>query len=282
MKRFIAKILLFFFLFLMANVLYLKIVQRYDWNYKKVLEARTLEERNFETIILGNSLAMDGINTEILGNAYNLSIGGATLATSEKQLEDYLRDAKSFPTTVILGMATCIEEDYSKESINPIIRYIESNKYDSFYDLPMIRFKWMSKVLIKRIFSKPHRNATIVQGQLRIARKLEDRSEASENPPTSIDTGYYDNLNRLQSIAQICSTNKIQLLVLEMPGIKKEQNQIAIGPHVMDNFLLYNFNNKPFCEIFDPKEHWLGGSHLNTRGAEVFTKAMKEMIFNSK
>jgi hypothetical protein len=278
MKKFVLKILLFFLLFLVLNLIYLFVIQRFDWNFKKVLEARNLENKNYETLILGNSLAMDGINTEMLGNAYNLSIGGATLATNERQLSQYLQDAKVKPRTVILGMARCIDEDYSRQTIHPLIRYLDGNKFDSFYDLPMIQFKWMAKVLIKRLLSEPHRNAEIVEGQLRIGRSMPDRSAYVDNPETLLDTSWYRNLQSISQIAELCKQNDIDLLVFEMPGVKKTQNDIPIGPYQIDEYLLYNFNNKDFCQIFQEDKHWLGGSHLNSAGAEVFTEALKTLI----
>lgn len=278
MKKFVAKILLFFLVFIALNLIYLTAVQRFDWNFKKVLEARSLEEKKYETLILGNSLAMDGINTELLGNAYNLSIGGGTLPTNEEQLSQYLQDAQVKPRVVILGMASCINEDYGRESIHPIIKYLDGNKFDSFYDLPMVQFKWMAKVLIKRVISKAHQNAHLVQGQLRINKIVGDQSLYSPAPANTLNRSFYTELGSLMKIAKICSVNDIQLLVCEMPGVKRTQNQIPVGPHQIDNFLFYNFNNETFCKIFDGDRHWLGGSHLNAEGAEVFTKAMINII----
>ena len=60
-------------------------------------------DKQFEIIVIGNSLAMDGINTEMLGKAYNLSIGGATLNTNKRQLEEYLESCQKKPKKVILA-----------------------------------------------------------------------------------------------------------------------------------------------------------------------------------
>ncbi len=278
MKRFLIKISIFFTCFLACNYIYLAIAKNVDWNFKKSIEARSLIDQEIDVIVLGNSLAMDGINTEIIGKAYNLSIGGASLETSLHQLEYHISSSNQVPRTAILGLGSSIAPKLKKEGLHPILRYLEDPYLNSFYELPLLRFKWMGLVMLKRLISKDHRSAQLVQGQLRLGSVKADRSDYPPSLLDQLDRKKYEDLLQLSAIASVCHDNKIRLIVVEMPGIKARQDAIPIGPHFFDKFELYNLNNKDFCTIFDSDTHWLGGSHLNTEGAEVLTHEMLSLV----
>ena len=86
MGGFVIKLIAFFFLFILSNIVYLIFIQNIDWNYSKRLEALNFNSPNYDVLVLGNSLAMDGIDAEELSkngfNAYNLALGGSSLMTN--------------------------------------------------------------------------------------------------------------------------------------------------------------------------------------------------------
>ena len=68
-----------------------------------------------------------------------------------------------------------------------------------------------------------------------------------------------------------------------MPGFAKTRNTSNLGPYEIDfgdglEVELYNFNGRYVSEFLDARSDWLGGSHLNQRGAEKFTKILRKEI----
>ena len=279
MTRFLKKLFLFGLLFILLNILYLGILILTDWNFSKRIEAISLNEPSYEFVVLGNSLAMDAIDCEVLeskeNGAYNLSIGGSSIRTNYIQLEEYLKLCKEKPETVILGLGSYLN-DFNRGDINPIVAYTMEDRNYSYDDLlPMFKFRWLCIELIKKVISKDHRNFELIQGQLRIDRVVADKSKLPD-PLPDLEIARFNNSKYLEKIAQMCDQNQIKLVVLELPGFKKTRNKSSIGPYVLfnnkyPNSLLFNFNNFKSASALDPKKDWLGNSHLNVNGAKKFT-----------
>lgn len=286
MQKFIFKIGLFILLFLLINIFYLIIIQKFDWNFSKRIEALNLKKPTYENIILGNSLPMDGIDSRLLSsdpnNTYNLAIGGAGLNTNYIQLHEYLEIAQIKPTRVVLGIGSYRENIFKKNKIHPIVQFTKSDYTYKLTDLPVVKFKWLFIELIKKIISSEHRNAEIVQGQLRIMRTVADKTKKKETTST-VPFSEYRNSEYIKQMAQLCDQNNIELILIEMPGFRNTRNNQSIGPYEMNypqsaKVKLYNFNGPDIDAVLDPNNDWLGGSHLNKKGAEKFTKYIRNYI----
>ncbi|MGW9686016.1 hypothetical protein [Flagellimonas sp. 2504JD1-5] len=286
MRKFIFKISLFLFSFLLINILYLVIIQNLDWNFYKRVESLNLNKPTYENIILGNSLAMDGIDCRLFSNnpdnTYNLAIGGASLNTNYIQLLEYLEIAQTSPKRVVLGIGSYRENSFKKNKIHPMVEFTKPGYNYKLTDLPVLKFKWIFKELIKKIISADHRNAELVQGQLRISRTVPDKTQ-NKVIIGNVPFAKYQNSNLIKQIAQLCNQNKIEFILVEMPGFRKTRNNNSIGPYEMDYQLdkkvkLYNFNGSDIDTVLNPNEDWLGGSHLNKQGAIKFTKFIKNYI----
>lgn len=282
MKRFLIKISIFIILFAAANWIYLKLIQNFDWNFNKVIEIASFENKEFDYMIIGNSLALDGFDMVYLHdngvNAYNTAIAGATIKTNVIQLEEYLKKNKA-PKVIIQGLSSYRNTDFNSEIVHPAVEYTYVKKLRSYKDIPMIKFKWMADELLKKLVSKDHREAKILYGQLRTNKTVEDKTEYSKIMNLDIDLARYESSKYLAKIDSICLERKIKLINLEMPAQKEAQNNIAIGPINYNNkdgqaCKFYNYNNVEFCKIFDSKTDWLGDSHLNLSGSQKFTKQL--------
>jgi hypothetical protein len=286
MHSFVKKLILFSLFFAVLNALYLYACILGDWNFAKRIEAISFKSPNYKCIVLGNSLTMDGIDSELLSirtqSTYNLSIGGSSLKTNLIQLQEYLRIANEDPKTVILGLGSYIN-NFQSENINPIVEFTMENHQYGIKDLPMIKFRWIIFELLKKVISADHRNAEIIEGQLRISRMVEDTTKNTD-PLPSLPIDDYQNSLYIKKIALLCKKKNIRLILCEMPGFKRTQNQTDIGPHkifINKNFYvdLYNFNNIKFVSNFDSHGDWLGNSHLNKFGAKKYTELLNESLF---
>ena len=285
MRKYLIKISVFILLFALSNFVYLKLVQRYDWNFAKVIKINAFENQDYEYLIIGNSLALDGFDMEYFNeqgmHAYNTAIAGASLKTNIIQLENYLAKNKA-PKMIIQGLSSYRNTDFNSDKIHPAVDYLYPIERMDYKDIPMIKFKWMADELLKKIVSKNHRQAEILDGQLRTKKTVPDISSYPIPMDKEINLSRYEDAKYLTSIDSICREHNIRLISIEMPAYKKFQNNAALGPIEYQNTKdiknsFYNCNNKEFCLLFDPKKDWLGDSHLNLYGSQKFTRKLFEL-----
>lgn len=287
MTKFILKTVLFLFLFLALNMCYLWILQNVDWNFSKRMEALNLKNPNYDVLVLGNSLAMDGIDTGYMSEnnlpSYNLAVGGSSIATCLIQLKEYLTTYTHKPKYVLVGQVSYIPFLESDKEIQPIIDFTSQGKIYGFSDLPMLKFKWLLIDNLKKIISEPHRNAYLKNGQLRFKKKVTDNT--SLNSSNELDLSKFMENEVLTEFIDLCASHNIQLYFIEMPGFKGYRHAQVFRCKTLDeaenNSFLIDYNTFEFGRIFSDSDDWIGGSHLNEYGARKFTKELIQDIFVS-
>jgi len=291
MNKFLLKSLLILGLFLGLNYAYLEILKITDWSISKVSKEVDFKDKDFDYLFLGASLTLDGIDSRLLTKngfkSYNLGLGGASLKTTYIQLIHYLNNNKK-PKTVILGIGSLSKsyKEYKETRISQSVEYFYFKNDISFENLPLVKFRGAALENLKMVVSKDHREAEIVEGQLRIKKKVKDNTKYQKNLDHEIHISDYKGAVHLFKIDSICKSRGIKFFVIEMPGFKKTQNNIPIGPHKLadknhDTVVLYNLNNKDLVSnLIDSDNDWLGNSHLNEYGAIKLTKYICDNILN--
>lgn len=276
-------------LFMVVNLLYYFAVQKLDSNFSKCIEASEFRNRQFRCIVIGNSLAMDGVDAGLFLekgiSTYNLSIGGASLKANYLQLKSYL-EKNQLPEWVILGLSSCFGDDFNSEIINPVIDHCYHLSGYSISDLPLWKFRWIAKELLKKLISKDHREVDLQYGQLKFKRVVADKSDYNKNAPVTLDSLKYMGSDYLMKIDSLCNQYKIKLIAIEMPGLKNTQNGIPVLNTLnfgkdRKSFQLINLNNREFCRLFDDKKDWLGNCHLNESGAQKLSNSIYEMCLKN-
>jgi hypothetical protein len=290
MKAFLSKIVLVTIIFVLTNYLYLEILKQTDWSLYKVNKIHKFEDKDFDYLFLGARLTLDGIDAKYLTdkgiNSYNFGTQGTSIRSSYIQLNHYLKNNKK-PEVVILGIGSLSKsyKDYNNEyTISlPYQHFYFENKL-SYENLPLVKFRGAAIENLKQIVSKEHREAEFVNGQLKIKKKVPDNTEYKQELDSEIHVSDYSGASHLFKIDSVCKKNDIKFLVLEMPGFKKTQNLIPVGPHKLwdethDTIVLYNLNNKDLVsKLINSKNDWLGNSHLNQYGAKKLTKYIYDTI----
>lgn len=285
--KFIYKATAFSFIFIVINVLYLALLVYTDWNFKKRIESLSFKNPGYELLVLGNSLAMDGFDTELLTSyglkSYNLAIGGSSIKTNYVQLNEYLTKNEKKPKYVILGLGSYMSSS-EDGTVHPIVEFTMGGHRFTRNDLPIVKFQWLGVEFAKKIISSNHRNARLSYGQLKFQKKVPDSTKYTNR---ALNIKYYQNSYYIAEIAKICIENGIEFIIIEMPGYFNTQNQSEIGPTELSlengcMVNLYNFNSKDFCEMFNSDEDWIGNSHLNEYGAVKFTKEVFKTISHKK
>lgn len=287
MKQFLIKSSFFAVLslvfFIVINIIFLAVIASTDEDFIRRLESLKFENPDFRLLVLGHSLAANGIDTELLTmsgiKSYNMAIGGSFPKTNLIQLDEYLEKYKQKPEYVLLGLASYLGSP-DKETIQPVVEFTMSDHKYSLKDIPIVRFQWLGIEFLKKAVSKVHRMTKLSYGQTKFQKISPDITSYKDN---NLNIKYFEDSNYLKEIAKRCNQNGIKLIILEMPGFKNTQNSSEKGPYLLNfgdgqSAFLYNFNSKDFCRIFDSEKDWIANSHLNEYGAAKFTKELIEII----
>lgn len=286
-KNSILFLLYFTFIFILINGVFFSIVLVTDWDWKKRLEALNMEDPDFDLLVLGSSLPEYGVDAGLLSDhgikSYNLSILGNTVNTSYVQLNEYLTAYDHTPKYVILVLNSEMEPT-DGDYVHPMVEYTMKGYNYKIDDFPILKFsKWFGGELLKKIFSRNHRDAVVVQGQIRRQYSRPDQSSYKE---IFLDLDKFESSFWLGELARLCNENNIILYVIEIPAQREFQNLSDFGPYTLRfknkyTAQLYNYNSREFCKIIDPEKDWVGDSHLNPDGAAKFTLELLK-IFEGK
>jgi len=286
MKKIIYKILLFIIVIVLFNIVYLQYLKKYDFELSKSVLISKMKNKNIDCVILGHSIPYDGIDAEYLTkkgmSSYNFALGGASIKSSYIQLLNFIKYNKT--KVVLLGLSPGRNyKTFKNPPFHPVIDYTY-NKRDIYNirNIPMIKFQWLAIEPLKRLFSKDHKDAKLVLGQLRTTKTIPDQSKYKKEFQKKITIDDFAAAKYLFKIDSLCKVNNIQFIALGMPGYRSTQNEISTGLHKLkyeNGGVLYylNLNNKDFCSnTFDSNKDWLGNSHLNEYGAKKLTKVLYE------
>ncbi len=289
MKSFI-KNLLGFSLFIivlltLVNIVFLTVIRKTDWDFRRRIESLRFRNPEFELLVLGHSLAADGIDTEYLTKtgipSYNLSIGGSYPKSNLIQLDEYLSLYSTKPRVIILGLASYMGR-FDVENIHPIIEFTQKGHKYTLKDIPIVKFQWLGIQFLKKLVSDIHRDVELSYGQLRSPKISPDHTTYNS---IKFSPDVYTSSTYIREIAELCTVNNIELVLIEMPGFKNTQNDSDVGPYQIDfgkgiSYHLFNLNSISFCKIFDSERDWIANSHLNKYGANKFTRSMVDTLKN--
>ena len=291
MKIFIRKILWFVLFFVLLNIIingvFLALIAFTDWDFEKRHESLNFDNPNFEVLVLGTSLAEYGIDTELLTEndivSYNLAFVGSSIKTNYIQLDEYLSRYQTKPRYVLLGLNAFLE-NFKNDGIQPVVEFTMSGHKYGIKDLPISKFNWAGMELLKKLVKTKYRQTYLSFGQKKCAYNVPDQSCSSSKV---IDLEKYSSAKWIGEISQLCAKHEVELILIEMPGIKETQNISPLGPYDITfneggQAVLYNFNNSGFCSIIDDETDWAGLSHFNRFGAEKFTRELLANVFNKQ
>ena len=256
---------------------------------KKIYDISQFENQQFETIILGNSMALDALDAEYLTkngmSTYNLSVAGDHVSTSLLLLEEYLKKNQK-PKMVVVGLSSVIGKSYLNPVAftNPEVDFFyHPNLWHNITNPPLLNFQWLAVDLLKIMLSKDHRNATMALGQWKTKKVIPDQARLnySNNTLFNYDDPY------LARIIALCEEQNIKVVLVELPGSKDKRNALPFDMQYKLNnkklVTIYNLNNYEVSEsIIDPSKDWLAADHLNQFGGEKITAFLFKEVFQKQ
>lgn len=287
MVKFLKKCGLFLALLTLLNVIYLLILICYSPGFTKMYETSKFNNHNYEVLVLGNSMALDGIDAELLTengmSAYNLSVAGDHISTSLFLLEEYLKFNEK-PKIVVVGLSSAIGKSYLNPVpfTNPEVEFFyHPNWISNLSNPPMLNFQWLAVDLLKILISKDFRDANMVRGQWQTKKVIADNSvfKATNSIPVDYKDPY------LMKLIILCESNGIQPVLTELPGSNSKRDNFPFEHSVeLKNKTartLYNLNNYEISsKILNASSDWLAPDHLNQSGGKKITKFLFQQILH--
>lgn len=291
MKKLAKRFLIFTGFFLVFSILinsvFLGILALTDWDCIKRIESLKFDNPDYELLVLGASLTEYGIDTELLTSkgikSFNLSLVGSSVKTSYIQLNEYLSKYPKRPRYVMLVVNSQLER-FDQDGIQPVVEFTMKNHKYNPKDIPISKFNWEIMELFKKAIKKSYRATYVSFGQKKSIIIIPDKSEYRDH---NLDLHKYESAVWIGEIAKLCSENKIEFIVIDIPAEKENQNNSDIGPYTLDfkngnSAVLYNLNSRDFCSYIDSDKDWSGMSHFNKFGAEKFTEELYKIVFNDR
>ncbi|MEQ8809659.1 MAG: hypothetical protein RIG68_15940 [Imperialibacter sp.] len=276
--------------FLAVNALYLFALSKVDAEFRKTDESVNFTDESFEILVLGNSTALDGVNTQMLsdsvGTAYNFSLAGSSIESNYIQLEHYLA-RNNRPEFVLFFLSSC-HINYNREYVvNPIIENYYGLWRFELEELPLFKFRWLFIENFKKILSSERRKSSVVAGQLILERSVADGTVFENSSIANCTTDYQSKgYTFLKHIAQQCADQGIKFLAFEMPCWSWKQNNcddvyVGFGPDV--KFKVVNLNRRDVAgPLLNSRADWLSENHLNYAGSVKLFEAIKAAILEEE
>ena len=285
MNRFLKKCLWFLGIVVFINLFYLFILLKLSPTFKKAYDISKLKNQDYDLIILGNSMALDGIDAEYISQkgikTYNLAIAGCHVSTSLNILDAYIKKNQK-PKMVVLGLSSAAGIFFLNPNPfdNPEVDFFyKPNIWGNIKNPPLLNFQWLAIEILKILISKEHRNAILVQGQYKTKKVIPDNStfDTRIKEPKYYDDPYFN------KIVLLCKKNNIQFLAVEMTGSNESQNSLAFIKEYRladsNKITIYNLNNHEIAtSLINPNTDYLAHDHLNVFGARKETQFLFEKI----
>ena len=283
MRKFIKTILKLLLFILLIDTFYFIILYNIDFTTSKSIE---IQKRNFQKdkwVTLGNSLALDGINSSVLeqsfSQGYNISIPGIG-TKSMYELWSYKKSEFDSLKFIIIGFNS--KYIVGNSGNNPLMNiYSDENKgfiYNYMKIFPsIIKLKWLHIELLKRLVSSEHRNAFLEKGQLISNKVIFDNSNVVDSECYPILDRYVGDYYLSKIISESIEMG-IRPIIVEMPLWKDSKNScpVKINTDSKSKIIIFNLNSKTDELISD--DSWLSRDHLNLKGSLELSLYLRELI----
>ncbi len=287
MYKFFRNCTFFLVLLILLNGIYLLVLTEFSPGFKKIYETSKFRNKNYKLLVLGNSMALDGIDSQYLSqqglDSYNLAVAGDHVSTSLMLLEEYLKNNRN-PQAVLIGLSSAIGKSYLNKVPfkNPEVEFFfHPNLKANITNPPLLNFQWLFVDLLKIIISKDHRNSKIILGQWRSPKTIPDNS-VYQNKNLPID--YRDPY--LSEIVSLCESRGIKVILAELPGANCNRDGLPFTYEAPlangKKATIFNLNNYEISsKIINSSTDFLAPDHLNEHGARKITDFLLNHILQA-
>lgn len=264
-----------------------------DPNEPKVEKVFDMKAKNFNTLILGNSISQQAFNPDILDsslsyNSYNMAIGGSSIFEMELILRHYLRYNEN-PDRIIYGIYVNETEWPNRVRPSVLKKLDESILENRFYGnknverepslelynyFKIFRYRNVIEHFLKYIFFKKRFTYEYLDGFIIKKNRIGKVEKLSPNVAGI-------NVRALRDFIDFCDEENIDLIFVEPPNHQAFNLATINRAEVLKKLnrclseeLFINLNQP---EYYNPDD-WAGINHLNYWGANKFTRTFSDSI----
>jgi hypothetical protein len=251
---------------------------------------------NKNILILGDSHTQCAINDSVFKNAINLSESADSYFYSYVKLKRILANNSQIDT-LVLGYSTHNisknQDAWFKDSqINgfklPIYFYLFDNEdMIEFIKINPLQVPKNAMIIVKRNFSHMYReyhkesiNKFGIGGFLPLTEKHNNPSlSANKNIKNRRKEFSAIDIEFLKKIYALCKKNKIKVILLNTPTIETKKSSKAFYQKKYFSFAKEELSNATlmdFSELSVTKDKFADNSHLNSKGAILFSKFLMQ------
>ncbi len=300
MKKFVIQVFFFIVIFFIVDkFFYVFVYLSSDYQVDNRLELLLKGKINKEVIILGSSRgAMDIIASQIERetgkSAYNIAFPGSNVEFHDFILKTLLKYNKK-PKTIIFAVDDPFELIPTSST---------SYRFDRLY--PLVKYDYINKELVNRgdrnftswflclarlnktnftLKIKPTKFDSIMScGSMPIKFASSDFESEFNSNSTIYNIRNESDVKKKSflSILNVCKKNDIQLIFAFPPNFKNHnksfENRIRQFAISKSEFFIYNTENP----VYKNKLYFYDESHLNIKGAKIFTSELSNYINSNK
>lgn len=269
-----------------------------DPNEPKVQEVLSLENEEYNTLILGNSITQQGINPAPLDStlgtkSYNMAIGGASIFTMELLLRNYLLKNEK-PQQVIYGLY--VNEKEWPDKVRPTIvknlndqivsEYYDTNpvvvgrgSMDFYNEFKAFRYRNVIEHYLKYLLNSDLYSYSYSKGFLirkTIAKPI------NEVPPNKAGL----NIKALNRLEEFCRKENIKLTFVELPNHQVFNDATSNRDSIVNELTSQLNYEVDLIDLNNPDNYsgldWASLNHLNYAGANKFSIKLVEALNSRK
>lgn len=290
MKQFLRKIVFYALPIVVLAILCEVLVERIPNSYTYKREYMEQHAASLQTLVLGSSIAYDGIDAEILPEAFNIANSSQCLEDDYRLLLRYIPPMDSLHTVVL---------PLSYSSLQMVSSSNRRVYYTIYMDLyprwPISKYSFESfnlELMLKKIVKYWLREDIVRCDSLgqRVGHTLTNRPhDWQETEELIADDRFigpsaqpYIQENRLwlQQIAELCDSHDVALCLVAMPMMPDyrqgmPQEQIALMEQVMYEMAdIYDCVRVYDYQEWGSADDFWNATHLNTDGASRLTESL--------
>ncbi|WP_053975778.1 hypothetical protein [Mangrovimonas xylaniphaga] len=300
MKSFVKLFLFFIFPLLLGGIGLELLLRQIPNDYQIKGKYLRKHASSVETLVLGSSHSMYGINPEYLdASAYNASFVSQTTDLDLAILEKFMPELSNLKTVIVrLSYATLFEtlsETSANWRLKDYIIYFDLNtkstvlRHSELFSLKLktnLDRLWDYYVLGNseiQCYSLGWADNSFLQSPM----DLDLASlRAAQRHTISNDDQYVDNVEAFERMAKLCQDNNINLILVTLPGYLSYrdnldplqlQKMLDFASQIESNYK----NTKYYNFLSDPdfsENDFFDGDHLNAQGAKKITDKLNALL----
>lgn len=291
MRKFFKKILLYALPIILMAVAMELLVEQIPNSYTYKRQYMEQHASSLHTLILGSSYAYDGIDAELLPNAFNLANSSQCFEDDYRLLQRYIVDMDSLQTVILPLSYSSLQmvSSSNRRGYYTIYMDLYPRWPISKYSFECFNLELMLKKLAKHLL---HEDITRCDslGQ-RIGHTLDSRSAADWQDTEalilndrfvgkSVQPYIDENLDWLCRIAQECQVRGVELYLVVMPMLEAYRQGMPAEQIATMQQALASLASQFDCVTILDYQSWgtesdfWNATHLNTTGAQRFTEQL--------